>query len=101
MVNINMGERLKCLRSERNLTQKQVARRIGLAISAVSAYELGTRYPSYDILLKLARLYNVSTDYLIGKEQSYSVDVTGLSEEEINVVVQMIELLRNNKNVTD
>ena len=97
MVNINMGERLKSLRISRNLTQKQVASRIGLAISAVSAYELGTRYPSYDILLKLARLYNVSTDYLIGREVGCNIDVTGLSEEEVNVVVQMIEVLRKKK----
>ena len=97
MVNINMGERIKSLRISRNLTQKQVASRIGLAISAVSAYELGTRYPSYDILLKLARLYNVSTDYLIGREDGCNIDVTGLSEEEVNVVVQMIEVLRKKK----
>lgn len=94
MVNINMGERLKTLRKKRNWTQKQVANRIGLAISAVSAYELGTRYPSYDILLRLARLYNVSTDYLIGKDERQSIDVSGLSEEEVNVVAQMIDALR-------
>ena len=94
MVNINMGERLKNLRKKRNWTQKQVATRIGLAISAISAYELGTRYPSYDILLRLARLYNVSTDYLIGKNERQSIDVSGLSEEEIDVVAQMIDVLR-------
>lgn len=97
MVNINMGERLKMLRTKQNLTQKQVANRIGLAISAVSAYELGTRYPSYDILLKLARLYNVSTDYLIGKDERRSLDVSGLTEDEVNVVVQMIDILRKNR----
>lgn len=98
MVNINMSERLKNLRTKRNWTQKQVANRIGLAISAVSAYELGTRYPSYDILLKLARLYNVSTDYLIGKDERQSIDISGLTEEEINVVAQMIEVLRKKRN---
>ena len=96
MVNLNMGERLKSLRIERNYTQKQIANRIGLAISAVSAYELGTRYPSYDILLKLSRIYNVSTDYLIGKDCSRTLDVSGLSEEQINVVTQVIDALRKN-----
>ena len=46
-----MGEKLKSLRIEKKLTQKQVADRIGLAISAVSSYESGTRYPSYDVLV--------------------------------------------------
>lgn len=94
MVNINMGERLKDLRTKRNWTQKQVATRIGLAVSAVSSYELGTRYPSYDILIRLARLYNVSTDYLIGKEERRSIDISGLTEDEVNVVAQMIDVLR-------
>ena len=62
-----MGEKLKSLRIEKKLTQKQVADRIGLAISAVSSYESGTRYPSYDVLAKLARIFHVSTDYLLGK----------------------------------
>ena len=57
-----MGEKLKSLRIEKNLTQKQVADRIGLAISAVSSYESGTRYPSYDVLVKLARIFPGSTD---------------------------------------
>lgn len=61
-----MGEKLKSLRIEKKLTQKQVADRIGLAISAVSSYESGTRYPSYDVLVKLARIFHVSTDYLLG-----------------------------------
>lgn len=97
MVNINMGERLKTLRTKRNWTQKQVANRLNLAISAISAYELGTRYPSYDILLKLARLYNVSTDYLIGKDEVRNIDVSGLSEDEINIVVQMVDILRKSR----
>ena len=71
-----MGEKLKSLRIEKNLTQKQVADRIGLAISAVSSYESGTRYPSYDVLVKLARIFHVSTDYLLGITNTRNIDVT-------------------------
>lgn len=93
-----MGEKLKSLRTEKKLTQKQVADRIGLAISAVSSYESGTRYPSYDVLVKLARIFHVSTDYLLGMTDTRNVDVTGLNDNEVELVSQSVDMLRNSKN---
>ena len=92
-----MGEKLKSLRIEKKLTQKQIADRIGLAISAVSSYESGTRYPSYDVLVKLARIFHVSTDYLLGMTNIRNIDVTGLSDNEIELVSQLVDMLRNKK----
>ena len=92
-----MGEKLKSLRIEKNLTQKQVADRIGLAISAVSSYESGTRYPSYDVLVKLARIFHESTDYLLGITNTRNIDVTGLNDNEIELVSQLVDMLRNKK----
>ena len=91
MVNMNMGDKLKSLRLEKKLTQKQIADRIGLAISAVSSYESGTRYPSYDVLVKLARIFHVSTDYLLGMTDTREIDVTGLSDAEIALISQLVE----------
>ena len=51
---VDMGDKLRSLRMEKKLTQKQIAERIGLAISAVSSYESNNRYPSYEVLIKLA-----------------------------------------------
>lgn len=94
---VNMGEKLKSLRNEKKLTQKQVADQIGLAISAVSSYESGTRYPSYDVLVKLASIFHVSTDYLIGMTDTRNVDVTGLNDSEIELISQLVDMLRNKK----
>ena len=94
---VNMGEKLKSLRIEKNLTQKQVADRIGLAISAVSSYESGTRYPSYDVLVKLARIFHVSTDYLLGMTDTRNINVTGLNDNEIELVSQLVDMLINKK----
>lgn len=91
---MNMGEKLKSLRIEKKLTQKQVADRIGLAISAVSSYESGSRYPSYEALIKLAHIFHVSTDYLLGMTDRRNVDVTGLGDDEIELVSQLVEMLR-------
>ena len=91
---MNMGEKLYSLRIEKKLTQNQLAARIGLAISAVSSYESGSRYPSFETLIKLARIFHVSTDYLLGLTERRSIDVTGLTDEEIELVSQLVDKLR-------
>ena len=88
---VNMGEKLRSLRIEKNLTQKQVADRIGLAISAVSSYESGSRYPTYDTLIKLARMFHVSTDYLLGIADKRNKDVTGLDDEVVGMISQLVD----------
>lgn len=97
MENINMGERLKNLRIAKNLTQKQVSERLGIAISTLSGYELEEKHPSYFVLMKLARLYDVSTDYLIGMNENRNIDVTGLEEKEINVIAEMVSILKEKR----
>lgn len=97
---VYMGEKLKSLRLEKKYTQKQISERIGLAISAVSSYESGARYPSYDVLVKLSRIYHVSTDYLLGVTSQRTIDVSALDDEEIELVSQLVEQFRklhNNK----
>lgn len=91
---VNMGDKLKSLRLGNKMTQRQVAERVGLAVSAISSYESGTRYPSYDVLLKLARMFHVSTDYLLGAKEARSLDVTGLDDDEIDIISQLVEKLR-------
>lgn len=77
------------------LTQKQLADRLGLAVSAISSYESGTRYPSYDVLIKLARTFHVSTDYLLGITTCRSIDVSGLNDHEIEIVTQLVSVLKD------
>ena len=91
---VSMGDKLRSLRIEKNLTQKQVADRIGLAISAVSSYESGSRYPTYDTLIKLARIFHVSTDYLLGIADKRNIDVTGLNDEDVGLISQLVDKLR-------
>ena len=94
---LNLGEKLKQLRLEKNLTQKQLADRLGVAISAISSYESDTRCPTFDTLIKYARIFHVSTDYLLGLEPIHTLDVSGLSDTEILVVAQLVDIIRTKK----
>ncbi len=92
----NIGQRLVDLRKQYKLTQQQVAERIWVNKASISAYELGTRLPSYEVLIKLARLYGVTTDYLLGvSEQHRAISVVGLSEKQISILLTLADELRN------
>lgn len=91
---MNFGEKLKSLRTSQKLTQQQLADRIGVAKSVVSYYESGGRYPSYDVLVKIARIFHTTTDYLLDVSKDSVIDVTGLSDEDIAVVRTVAEALK-------
>lgn len=63
----NFGTHLKDIRKSRGITQKQLAHAIGASESGIQNYELGTRKPTYDMLIALADYFNVSLDYLVGR----------------------------------
>lgn len=94
---VDFGEKVKKLRHEKDLTQQQLAELLGVAVSAISSYESGNRYPSYEVLISLARIFHVSTDYLLGLEKLKTVDVSGLDDNEVKVILQMIDILREKK----
>ena len=94
---VNFGSKVKELRLEKGLTQQQLANLLGVAVSAISSYESGSRYPSYEVLISLARIFHVSTDYLLGLDKLNVVDVSGLKDKEVAVILQMIEVLREKK----
>lgn len=67
---MTMGDRLRELRLRGHYSQEEVARQIGITRSAYSHYEINNRQPVYETLMKLAALFGVSLDYIIGGEPS-------------------------------
>lgn len=95
---LDFGNKLKELRNQNKMTQQQLAVQIGVSKSVISYYELQERIPSPEILLKLASVFHVSTDYLLGVSNDKVLDVSGLDEEDIAVLSSMVSLLRK-KNI--
>ena len=92
------SERLKILREEAKLSQRKLAERLYVSPSMIAMYELGYRAPSYETLLRIARLFHVSTDYLLGVERAeQTVDVSGLTPEQCQTVEQIIEISKSDK----
>jgi transcriptional regulator with XRE-family HTH domain len=67
----NLGVRIKMLRDTMRLTQGQLAEKVGVTLSTISSYEPtdsrpSRARPSLEVLIKLAQVFGVSTDYLLG-----------------------------------
>jgi len=62
----SFGERLKELREERDLTAKELARRVNLHHSAICRWELGEREPLLCNVIQLAKFFDVTLDYIAG-----------------------------------
>lgn len=76
-------ERLKALRLESNLTQKEIAEKFGIKQPNYQQWESGKRKPTSDTLEKFSEFFGVSTDYLLGNSDYRSVEEDELSEVEM------------------
>lgn len=94
---MDLGDKLKDLRVCKKMTQKELSNRLGVSKSVISSYESGTRFPSYDVLIKIAQIFNVSTDYLLGLEKKRVLDISDLTNIEIEAIEKIIEAFRDNK----
>ncbi len=92
---VDFGDRLRNLRVRDGLTQEYLARKLGVTKSTVSAYETGTKFPSHKVLLNIIKIFNVSSDYLLGIESKNSViDLSGLTEKETEAVINLINVMK-------
>ncbi|MCY8387919.1 helix-turn-helix transcriptional regulator [Bacillus inaquosorum] len=111
---MKFDETLKKLRREKNLSQKELGNKLGLAESTIGMYEQGKRQPDYETLLKIADFFEVTLDFLLGNqrggssvketEASYNIsdpdlqiafkDASDFSEEARRQAIDFIEYLK-------
>ncbi len=94
---MEFSNRLKELRTQAGLTQIQLAQQLGVTKSVISFYELSERAPSPDVLIRLARIFRVSTDYLLGLDKRETIDVSELDENDIALLRNLANSLRQKK----
>lgn len=86
----DFSEIAKELRISKNLTQTQLAERMWVKKSIISAYETDARPPSLDMLIKYAKEFNVTTDYLLGLQEHKFINVDSLTDQQINILNSII-----------
>ena len=95
--------KLKELRKEKGITQNKLAHDINLARSTISMYENGLSEPNLEILIQLSKYFNVSTDCLLGLDNSMSQEplFALLNEENRNKINSLAESLLKAQNGTE
>ncbi len=94
----DIGAKLKQLRIQRNMSQISLAKQLGVSKSVISSYENEVHLPPYDVLLQIARLFGVSTDYLLGAANNRAINVDGLTDRQIDAITMIVnELKETNK----
>lgn len=88
-----IGNKLKELRTSKNLTQEEIAKLLNVAQGSYSNYEKNKREPDYETLKKIATFYKVSIDYLL----DYNISKPNLSHEEQDIINRLITIFENNK----
>lgn len=93
---VDFGAKIRELRKRKGLTQQQLAELAGVTKAMISAYETGLRYPSYEVLIKLTRIFRVTSDYLLGIDSGKYFKVYGLTDSQAEIVADIIEEFRKN-----
>ena len=86
-----LGAKIFELRTSFGWTQVQLAQKLNITKQTVSNWENDNIQPSIDMLVKLSKVFNVSTDYLLGLTPSNAINVDGLPTEFVSHLVQIIE----------
>lgn len=94
-----LGKKIKEYRTSIKMTQQDFAYRLGVTGASVSAYENGTRTPSFDVLVRIANILGVTTDDLLGRKKSdkITIDVTDLTSEQRKVIQDLIKIFSEEK----
>ena len=106
---MEFSERLKELRKKANLTQVEVAKKLGISQPAYASWERGVKKPTQDNLVKIVQVLNASVDYLVGNSEEKSDELDniellfrmnskGLTDEEKKVFKkELIEFMEERK----
>lgn len=84
-----LGNKIKELRTKSRFTQSELAERLGVTKSSIASYENDSRQPSYEVLIKISQVFNVSIDSLLLNRSGVTLDIDGLKREQ----VKLLELL--------
>lgn len=95
------GEKLKAIRKSKRLTQLDLSKRLNVSKGTVSAYEQGLSYPSIETLVKICEILDTSSDYLLGISDDLPFKLGGLTNEQMESVLQFVSLIERANGILD
>ncbi len=86
-----ISERIKMLRGKTEMSQAQLAKRLDVTRSSVNAWEMGISAPTTQYVVAMAKLFHVSTDYLLGTENTLHITLDGYTQEETQLIFNLLK----------
>ena len=86
-----LNQQIHDLRISRRISQVELAKHLGVSKQSVSNWENDNIQPSIEMLVKLAKFFSVSSDYLLGLDTKDSLDVSGLPSNVVAHIRQIID----------
>ena len=96
-MSVLLNERIRTLRLAKGISQVDLAVMLNVSKQSVSNWENDNIQPSIDMLIRLADIFNVSTDYLLGREVSRNLDTDNLTDDELEHIQTIINDIRKQK----
>ena len=86
---------IKSLRETAGLSQSALAKRLGVTRSSVNAWEMGLSIPTAQYIVEQSQLFHVSTDYLLGLNNTQAIYIDRLSQEEKQILYSLIHYFQD------
>ncbi len=89
-------EQIAELRKSYGITQSELGRKLGVTRSAVNSWEMGLSIPQLKHVIEMARIFNTTLDSLVSPSKQIIVDITDLSPDEQQIILNMVDCLKKN-----
>ena len=82
---------IKNLREDAGYSQSELARKLGISRSSVNAWEMGLSTPTTPYIVEIAKIFHISTDYLLGIEKHRSIVLDGYNNTQIELIYRLLK----------
>lgn len=86
-----ISERIRQLREQAGYSQSMLAKKLDVTRSSVNAWEMGISAPTTQYLVAMAKLFHVSSDYMLGMESALQLSLDGYTPEETRLIFDLIK----------
>ena len=86
-----IGDTIRTLRERAGYSQAELSRKLSVTRSSVNAWESGLSAPTAAYIIELARLFHVSSDFILGLDTSQQINLAGLTEQEIHILYSLLD----------
>ncbi|MBQ7897482.1 MAG: helix-turn-helix transcriptional regulator [Clostridia bacterium] len=90
-------DRIREIRIAKRISQVNLAQQLGVTKQSVSNWENDNIQPSVEMLSRIADALSVSTDYLLGRDEKRYLDISGLSEDAIQTLQELVNIIKQTK----